>query len=520
MFSQQVHRYLFWLGTATMAISLPLSPFLLSVGLFILVGNWIIDLKLKEKFEAFKKHPSIFFFLVIFLVHIFWLLNTTNWHYALHDIKIKLPLLALPIIFGTSQPLDKKEFKLLQYVFIGAVFIASIVSTYIYLGFGNSKPIDNRNASIIISHIRFALMLVLSIYMCISIISKNNNAIKIIYSFIILWFIFYIFFIGAFTGFVIFIITFPFLIYYWAIIKAKAQIRKILLWSVASFLFFIILYLGYTIKRYTTRDEVNTKTLPTYTANGGVYLHDTISPYYENKNKVWLYVCDGELNRNWNAVSSYDYDGVTQKGQSVRHTVIRYLTSLGYTKDSLGISKLTPEDIRMIEHGYSNYLFKYKWSLYPRLYTIYWEIENYIITKNPSGHSLLQRLAMFKNGVACFKRFPLLGTGTGDINDEIVKQYNLSNSVLEAHWRFRPHNQYLTFLASFGLIGFLLIVVFFIKTLKQEKANIDFISLAFLLIVLLSMLTEDTLETQAGVNFFAFFFSIFFLGRDLNPQNK
>ncbi len=516
MFTQQIHRYIFWLGTATMIVSLPLSPFLLSVGLFILVGNWIIELRFKEKLEALRNQPAIFFSMVIFTIHVLWLLNTSNWNYAIHDIKIKLPLLALPLIYGTSRPLNKKEFKATQYLFIGATLIATVISTYIFIGPVKDKPIDRRNASIIISHIRFALMYVLAIYMCMSIISREKRNVKFIFSIILLWLILYMFFIGAFTGVAIFIITFPFIIYYWGQRKAKENIRKILLWSVTTFSIIILLYLGYSIKRYTTREIINTDNLPKYTANGGIYRHNIKSPNYENKNRVWIYVCDSELRKSWNSISNYDYDGLTQKGQSVRPTLIRYLTSLGYTKDSLGVSKLDPEDIHMVEKGYSNYIFKYKWSVYPRLYTIYWEIENFLITGNPSGHSLLQRMAMVKNGFACFRRFPFFGTGTGDINDEIISQYKLSNSVLDPQWRFRPHNQYLTFLATFGLTGFILIVFFFIKALKEKRNNIDFTAMAFLLIVLLSMLTEDTLETQAGVNFFAFFFSILILGRDLN----
>jgi hypothetical protein len=46
----------------------------------------------------------------------------------------------------------------------------------------------------------------------------------------------------------------------------------------------------------------------------------------------------------------------------------------------------------------------------------------------------------------------------------------------------------------------------------------DYFFLVFFVISTLSMLTEDTLDTQAGVTFYAFFTMLFLLGRDtINP---
>ena len=206
--------------------------------------------------------------------------------------------------------------------------------------------------------------------------------------------------------------------------------------------------------------------------------------------------------------------------QSLRSTLIRYLASLGYSKDSVGISKLNSKDITLIEGGVSNHLMKNKWALYPRVYELFWEIENYIATGDPSGHSLSLRYELAKNGINTAKRFFWFGTGTGDANDEIMQQYELDETVLNNNWRFRPHNQYLTFFVAFGFFGFALIVVLFSIGIIKEKNNLDFISLAFLLIALISMLSEDTLETQAGVTFFAFFLSLLFLGRNLKKTSE
>jgi len=41
----------------------------------------------------------------------------------------------------------------------------------------------------------------------------------------------------------------------------------------------------------------------------------------------------------------------------------------------------------------------------------------------------------------------------------------------------------------------------------------DYFIVVFLIIAILSMLTEDTIESQAGVTFFAFFYSFFLFAR-------
>jgi 4-amino-4-deoxy-L-arabinose transferase-like glycosyltransferase len=208
------------------------------------------------------------------------------------------------------------------------------------------------------------------------------------------------------------------------------------------------------------------------------------------------------------------------KNQYLRTTMVRYITSMGLTKDSLGITQLNDEDIRMIENGYTNYLFKYKWSVYPRLYQIFWEIEYYLKGGNPSGHSLTQRVEYLKNAIHVIKRHFWFGTGTGDTVSEILKQYELDNSQLALQWRKRAHNQLITFFLSFGFIGFLLFVITFSMAIYLERKNVDFLFLCFLLIFLFSTLNEDTLETQIGATYFAFFLSILLLGRNIEHVQK
>jgi hypothetical protein len=83
------------------------------------------------------------------------------------------------------------------------------------------------------------------------------------------------------------------------------------------------------------------------------------------------------------------------------------------------------------------------------------------------------------------------------------------NSPLTAEWRLRSHNQFLAIGTAFGIIGLIWFLIALFYPLFLKEYRIDYFYFLFIVIAVLSMLTEDTLESQAGVTFFAFFNSLF-----------
>ena len=91
------------------------------------------------------------------------------------------------------------------------------------------------------------------------------------------------------------------------------------------------------------------------------------------------------------------------------------------------------------------------------------------------------------------------------IPDAYAQKYVELNSKLEPQFRHRAHNQYLAIFVTFGLIG----IIWFLFSLiypgiKKRKLN-KYHYFVFWMTMMLSMLAEDTLETQMGVTLFAFF---------------
>jgi hypothetical protein len=210
----------------------------------------------------------------------------------------------------------------------------------------------------------------------------------------------------------------------------------------------------------------------------------------------------------WKKRSDIPFDSLDASKQTVKYTLARYLTSKGLHKDEHGVMMLTASDIENIENGIPNVKYTNRFSLYTRIHQIIWEYRNAKLGRNSSGHSIVQRIEFWQNAWDAFKNNRWLGVGIGDVNDVIIDYYEWRNSYLEKEWRLRAHNQYLTFLLTFGIIGCLFVLFVFIFPLLFESVRKNYFFMIFYTLALLSFLTEDTLETQAGVMFYALFYCI------------
>lgn len=515
MFNAIYHRHIYIFGILILIFGLSLSPFLISLGQFILAGNWLLSFRFKEKWSQIINRESLLFILTFYLVHVIWLFNTSNINYALNDLKIKIPLFALPIIFSSAQPLSTKELKFILHMFILSILISTGVSTYIFLGFSKFPPYDAREASIFISHIRFAILVTISIYILLTIILNEPYQYKPIYKTYILiltWLFLFLFTVSSLTGLALLLSSIPFVYFFWAKPRPKNLWKYISHLGMIAFLAGILIYVWFSYQKFSKRNEVDFAQLETYTQNGNRYTHKDKN-YYENKDLIWIYVCDQELQSEWNKRSEIKINEIDKKGQLIRYTLTRYLTSLGERKDSVGVWNLSEKDVKYIELGYTNHIFKKKLSLYPRIFQVFWELERYFNTGNPNGYSISMRIEYLKTACSAIKENFWFGTGTGDVNDVMLDQYKTNNTILKEKWWYRPHNQIATSFLTFGLLGFSLIIICMGFGLWKSRKNIDTLTFAFLILIFFSLLAEDTLETQAGASITAFFLSLLILGR-------
>lgn len=514
MFSEKIHDKIYLASLLLLVASLPFSVFLTSVAHFFLLTNWLFQADFKYKYSKFKETKSLWVFLLIIIVHVVSLFNTVDYAYALKDLQIKLPLLALPVIIATSKPLDFKQIKSILLVFSGAVFINTIIgATYFII---HKEEFTNiRDMSLFVSHIRLSLMINLSIFSLIYFIFWKKTRFKselFIYPVVILWFISYLVILQAFTGMIVFVCILFSIIIYKLVSSQNKKLKYISTFSLIGLLLFIGVSLGVAIDNFYPDSYPDIETLPKYSKQGNPYYHDYRSKLIENGNLIYANICEKELRQTWPEKSSLHIDSLDAKGQPVVHTIIRYLSSLHLPKDAEGLMSLNPDDIRAIEDGKANVRFKKGFTIDDRFYQIIWQLDVYFKGGNPSGHSVTQRLEYLKTGFYILGNNFLFGVGIGDVDKSYKETYRKMPTPLQEEFQHRAHNQFLTFFIAFGAIGGILVIAGIFYPVIMGLGYKRYLFMVFFGIAVLSMLADDTLETAAGVTLFAFFYSLFLWG--------
>lgn len=462
--------------------------------------------------QFFRNKPALLFSSII-LMHLLGLVFTTDFDYALKDLRTKIPLLLLPLIISTSEAIGKKGFYRIMLFFVLTVLVRSFFNTWLI---ETNRFIDIRDVSHNVSHIIFSLLLTLCIYSLFFFLLKKKSFPfwqKGFFLLVLLWFVYYIIRSQSFTGYSITLITLMILIPVF-IFKTRNRWLKIgLLLCVLLITGSIALSIKSILADYYKVVPVDFAKLEKNTSRGNPYIHNIHSTQTENGNYLWIYIQWDELRSAWNTRSAIPFDSLNKKNETVAYTVVRYLSSKGCRKDADAIEKLKPEEVAAIEKGVANYIFLDELSIRGRIYEFLWGFDNYRKTGNPTGSTVMQRLEFWKASIGICSDYWLTGVGTGDMNLAFKWQYEKMNSKLSPDQRWRSHNQFLSVFVGFGIFGLLWFIFAIIYPPFMLRRQDDYFMAVLLIIAMLSMLTEDTIESQTGVTFFAFFYSFFLFAR-------
>jgi hypothetical protein len=269
---------------------------------------------------------------------------------------------------------------------------------------------------------------------------------------------------------------------------------------------------------YTIHDDLTQ--LDTHSAGGEEYMHWMKNKQLENGHYVYMNIAPKELHRSWNNVSSIHIDSMDLAGQYIDGTLIRYLTSKGLRKDSVGVYALSAEDISNIEHGIASITYNTRHGIRKRIDQIVFEFDIWQNSGNLSGSSVTQKFEIWHTASTIISNNLLFGVGTGDVGKAFQDQYAAMNSPLKENSRLRGHNQYLTIFLTFGIFGLLWFMVALFYPLFKLRVQFDFLYAMFFVSILLSFLSEDTLETQAGLTYFVTFSCLFLFAREGIPVGR
>ena len=505
----QLIRQGYFLGLVMLATSLTLSPFVMSAAQFWLIGIWIIDGIVNKDFKAkcsrFWHNKAAVILVAFYLLHVVGLAYTADFQYAMKDLRVKLPLLLLPFLFASTEPLDRKHFDLLLNIYVLSVFVATWFSFAAYLKHDYE---DVREISHFISHIRFCLHIVfcmaITAYYLFTRSSKWWS--KLLQIAVILWFGYQIYIFESLSGYVVLAAVIVVSILYAFLEWKKAKAWRITIVAIAIVaLSASAIFLSQMVKPLVKIEPVDYAALEKKTAQGNYYWHDTIHNPVEDGHYVGLYYCRKELQETWPLRSELAINGQTTNGENLEATLARYLTSKGLRKDAEGVMALSDKDIQNIEQGIPNYNNWLHPGIRARLSSTIFEYNLYRHYNNPNGGSLSQRIEYTRASFHIIKKHPLFGVGTGDVPNAFAEAYNEIQSPLSDEFRYRAHNQYLAITVAFGLVGLALFLTSLLFPYFSSKKNRHYLYTIFLCVILLSMFPEDTLETQAGASLFAFF---------------
>ncbi len=544
---------MYYVSLALLVASLPLSKFTMSIFQFTTLIFWFwhgVDITFLQKYPSrsllnparvlalvaetlvqisiafaqkltrfFRNKPALIITSLL-LLHVLGLIYTTDFGYALKDLRTKLPILILPLFLATGPRLSTDTFYRILVLFTAAVVAGSIYRLILYI---NTPVADSRDVEVHTSHIRYSLNAVFAIFILLFFAFKHDKltaALRVTAIIAATWLAVFMVYMNYTTGvFLMAIIGLIMLIFYTLRIK-KASWKMAALSAIVIALLLPLLYVFSVSYRYLHTPEVDFATLDKYTPAGNSYYHDTLN--FKSKNGQWigLYICDKELRQAWAQRSKLPIDGLDKNKQVIRATLITYLASKELRKDAGGVNRLSEEDIRNIENGINRFDYKKLPGIQSQVEDFIAGYQHYVRNHDPNAGSMIQRFEYWRTSLLLIRQHPVFGVGTGDPPQAFEEQYNKMNSNLAPQFRLRSHNQYLSItvaLGIFGLLWFLAVMVY--PGIKTGNFN-NYFYVIFWLIMMISMFTEDTIENQEGVTFYALFTAMMLLGRDQTKTNE
>ena len=498
--------YIFCL--ALFLIALPTSIALISITSVALLIVWLLTGDYKTKWQRLIHNKSALLLMSIPLLYLIGLCFTQNFTVGIQEFNKSIYWFIFAFVLGSSAPISHKNTRRLLGIYIVTVSIAAGVAVLKLMFLDTIFFFDFRQVTWI-DHIPFSYQIAFTVWLIFYFIydEKFSWIQKSLLLLLNIFLIIALFSLKSFTGYLYFgVMSVTAMII--LIFKTKNKILKYIYLGLAIFiLVFPVLYVYQCVQKFYNTTEYNVADIEKYTAQGHLYRHDFQDKTKENGNYVKLFICEEELKPLWNEHCSKQYESITSDGYPLRSVIIRYMTSKGLTKDAEGFAQLTQQDIINIENEIPNYIFaENKLSVYPRVYAVIWEMDQYRIGQNPNQKTLAQRIDLAMLALRMVKNHFWMGIGLGNnakAYEEVIIQ---SEAKLSFPDTGSSHNQYLNYMIRFGILGTLYILGVLIYVFFKGRKNNSFLLTLFFVSMLFANFGDANWETFVGLNYFVFFF--------------
>lgn len=132
------------------------------------------------------------------------------------------------------------------------------------------------------------------------------------------------------------------------------------------------------------------------------------------------------------------------------------------------------------------------------------------LTQTPVNNELLEpRIIRWKIALELIKKSPVIGYGSGTEKRILKERYfekKLFNSYIQ---ELNSHNQYLSLLLKTGVLGLAIFIFSLFSGFSAAWSKKDTVFICFLLLIATVSFSENILDVNKGIFFYAFFFSLF-----------
>lgn len=125
------------------------------------------------------------------------------------------------------------------------------------------------------------------------------------------------------------------------------------------------------------------------------------------------------------------------------------------------------------------------------------------------------RLNIYETSLSLIKESPICGVGSGDIFDEMNKEYVKRGYVERLN--YNCHNQFLEEWLRGGVLSLIIFILILLMMLKNAIKGLKAEYVIFILLIIIFSMVESFMNRQQGITFFLFFGTMYYF---LNEENK
>lgn len=114
------------------------------------------------------------------------------------------------------------------------------------------------------------------------------------------------------------------------------------------------------------------------------------------------------------------------------------------------------------------------------------------------GESTRDRVLIYRSAWQLISENPWFGVGVGDVRFKLSEKYLKNNFSKGVEKKFNAHNQFLQNWIAVGILGFVLMGIIIFNMLRLGWVKRKFCLFSFALVLLVNLMVESMLETQAG----------------------